>query len=546
MHIQWRLNRQWLIVVTAAFLLATANGTFFSRVVDFYPLREHFGFVVSLMVLSGALLVFVMGVLSIVVPVKVVTGFFILVAAFTGYFTDSLGTIIDASMLRNVLLTDFSEALELLSAGLVLRLVILGVLPVCLLYLVPLRRASRWREVRNTAILLTVALALVPLNLLSANDHYASFAREHRELRYYTNPLYPLYAVFRVAQHGVHVATEAGIEPVASLAAVAPDDRERELVVVVVGETARADHFSLNGYHRETTPYLARTRNIISYKHITSCGTATAVSVPCLFSFFGHDDFDVDTALRTENVLDVLARAGVHVLWRDNNSDSKGVATRVPYEDFRTAERNPVCDVECRDVGMLAGLQEYVDGTVDGDILIVLHQMGSHGPAYFKRYPREFAKFQPECRTAEFSACTSEMIVNAYDNSILYTDYFLSRVIDFLKQNDSRFETTMVYVSDHGESLGEHGLYLHGLPYLVAPEEQTHVPLVIWVGRHSDLDYAGSKMMENVPNSHDALAYMLLQLFEIRSDIGDPGLPVLVKTTEAHEPQEVLSRTSHR
>ena len=215
-----------------------------------------------------------------------------------------------------------------------------------------------------------------------------------------------------------------------------------------------------------------------------------------------------------------MARTGVSVLWRDNNSDSKGVATRVPYEDFKSPEVNPVCDPECRDVGMLSGLQEHINKQT-GDVLIVLHQMGNHGPAYFKRYPKEFEVFSPACNSAELAECTSEEITNAYDNAIRYTDHFLAEVISLLKANEAGFETAMMYVSDHGESLGEKGLYLHGMPYFFAPEEQTHVPIVIWTGEGSSINLASAATNQHQALSHDAVFPSLLKVFEVRSSILD-------------------------
>jgi len=310
------------------------------------------------------------------------------------------------------------------------------------------------------------------------------------------------------------------------LVRIAPDakipatDNDHELIIMVVGETARSDRFSLNGYQRNTNPALVLENRLISYTHISACGTSTAISVPCMFALAGHENFDRKTAKQTENILDLLDHAGVSVLWRDNNSDSKGVAVRIKYEDYKNPTVNPVCDTECRDIGMLHGLQNYIDAQ-EGDILIVLHQMGNHGPAYYKRYPPEVEHFKPACHSAELSECSAEEINNAYDNAIRYTDYFLSMVIALLKANTPTFETTMLYVSDHGESLGENGLYLHGMPYLFAPREQTLVPLIIWAGSSSDIDLTSARAYHTMDNSHDAVFHALLSLFEIKSNFPD-------------------------
>jgi len=200
---------------------------------------------------------------------------------------------------------------------------------------------------------------------------------------------------------------------------------------------------------------------------------------------------------------------------------------RIPYEDFSMPEINPVCDVECRDEGMLAGLQQYIDNICGGDLLIVLHQMGNHGPEYFKRYPAAFEKFKPTCITNQFQECSSEEINNAYDNAILYTDYFLSQVIELLQRNTGPFETAMVYLSDHGESLGERGVYLHGLPYFMAPENQTHVPAVMWFGENFPVQTELLRDMATETYSHDYLFHTLLGLFDAETNVYQPAMDIV-------------------
>lgn len=246
-----------------------------------------------------------------------------------------------------------------------------------------------------------------------------------------------------------------------------------------------------------------------------------------MFSVFGRSGYNDKKAHETENVLDVLKHAGVHVLWRDDNSSSKGVADRVTYEDFQSSKTNPVCDVECRDEGMLSGLQDHIDRRDRGDILIVLHQMGNHGPAYYKRYPKRFEKFTPVCRSNQLEECTNDRIENTYANAVLYTDYFLSRAIDLLKRNSDAFETALVYVSDHGESLGENGLYLHGLPHFMAPDSQKHVAALMWFGESFMIDKKAIRAKSNGSFSHDNLFHTLLGLMEVRTSVYNKNLDIL-------------------
>ena len=517
-----------LVLAGAAFLILTGNWTFYEKLTDIYPLSfDNAFFLLSISVFHYCFLLLLSVIFWLLIPARIVVSLLILLAATVGYFADQLNIVIDYEMIRNVVETDIDEASDLLNSGLVMRFFLLGIVPVTLIWSLPYRKAGRLRELRYKLQSAGVAIVLMLLCVLTLGDHYGSFFREHKPVRHYMNPGYAIYSAGKYIDREVFRSRVHEYIALAEQSNITETDRHTELVVLVVGETARADHFSLNGYDRPTNPELSRLNGVISYTDISACGTSTSVSVPCMFGYSGRADYDHEISGYTENILDLLKRAGVNILWRDNNTGSKGVASRITYQDFKSRTVNPVCDSECRDVGMLVGLQEYVD-TLQGDILIVLHQMGSHGPAYFKRYPEQFEQFRPACKSIELSQCTTDEVINAYDNSILYTDHFLAQVIAFLQHNTPRYETTMLYVSDHGESLGERGLYLHGMPYLIAPEEQVHVPIIVWSGASSDIDFEKSLVLKDQPNSHDALFGTLLDLFEVDTDLKPPGEHSLV------------------
>lgn len=305
---------------------------------------------------------------------------------------------------------------------------------------------------------------------------------------------------------------------------IAPASTKPKLMVLVVGETVRADHIGLNGYARNTMPLLSNTKDIYSFTDVSSCGTSTAYSVPCMFSYLGRDKFDVDMASYNENVLDTLHKQGVNVIWRDNNSSSKGVADRVTFEDYKTQATNLECDVECRDIGMLKDFDKLVMGSKNSppkDTLVVLHQMGNHGPAYYKRYPKAFEVFKPTCLSNELSKCDTQSVINAYDNAIVYTDYFLHNIIDTLKPYEQAYDVVMVYLSDHGESLGENNIYLHGLPYKIAPKAQKQVPVIVWSPASNHMDSQAIASQLTAPASQDYLAPSLLQYFNISTQEAD-------------------------
>lgn len=521
-----------LIILISCFVVTTGNFTFFNNVADVYPLSENVAFLISLTFILLAVTIIVTTIMNFLMPVKLAVSTILLISVFAGYFADMYGTVINVDMIRNSLESNTSEANDLLSFSMLIRVFVLGILPVALVYWLPVNKEPLLRDFKlrgkQSSLSLLACLGVICLSLVSFSSQYASFFREHKPLRYYINPVYPIYSTIKFTSSQFASKASELFVYIASFSEVPDTDLHRELVILVVGETARADHFSLNDYPRTTNPLLQKEERLISFSDISSCGTSTAISVPCMFSRLGRDNFNVDEAKYSENVLDLVNNANISVIWRDNNSDSKHVADRIPFFDFKTPEVNTVCDDECRDTGMLDGLQQFIDAQ-EKDILIVLHQMGSHGPAYYKRYPKEFNQFTPACETAELSECSEAEIINAYDNTILYTDYFLSEVIGLLKTNTPKYETAMIYVSDHGESLGENGIYLHGLPYVFAPDAQKKVPIIMWVGESSDIDFEGTKALKDTPNSHDALAQAILTVMEVDTDAVMTISPPLLK-----------------
>jgi lipid A ethanolaminephosphotransferase len=166
---------------------------------------------------------------------------------------------------------------------------------------------------------------------------------------------------------------------------------------------------------------------------------------------------------------------------------------------------------------MLEGLDRFIAGQKNRDLLIVLHQMGNHGPEYYRRYPQAFERYVPVCMQSQLKKCTREAVDNAYDNAILYTDYFLSRTIALLKKYDGQFQTMMLYVSDHGESLGENGVYLHAAPYETAPKEQKHIPVILWLGKQFDVDPEWARYLDDQPISHDDLFCALMTGYRVQT-----------------------------
>ena len=516
-----------LILLSAVFFIIFGNAAFFANVIQVYPVTaKNIGFLLSLVWGCGGLIVLVLSLLCFRYTIKPVLILLFPVSSMAAYFMDTYNIIIDETMIQNILNTDMAESLDLLSLKLILYVLFTGVLPAFFVYRSRIVFRSRWQANWSRIKLFVFTVLSVIALMFFFSDYYTSFFREHKSLRFYANPSYYIYSSGKYI-HGLFKTKSSGLKQVGLDATIPVSDGPRKLVILVIGEAARADRLSLNGYERDTTPLLKQ-EDVISFTNFWSCGTTTAVSVPCMFSIYKRSAFNDQKGKTTENVLDVLKHAGVNLLWLENNSNSLKVAGRIPYHDYKDSATNPVDDIEYRDVNMLDKLQPYVEEQQQGDIFIVLHQMGNHGPAYYKRYPPEFERFTPVCKSNQLEECSTVAINNAYDNAILYTDYFLSRVIGFLKQHQDRFATAMLYVGDHGESLGENGLYLHGLPYLIAPDNQRHIPAVFWFGKgFKKIDRAGLLKKRDHEYSHDYLFHTLLGLMDVETAAYDHELDIL-------------------
>jgi lipid A ethanolaminephosphotransferase len=522
-----------LILAVAVFVAAFANAKFYTAAIEAFGTDSStWPFYLSLFISIVAVLVLLLSAFCHRMLVKPVLIAVLMLSATLSYFADAYGTVFDAQMLANVLATDSAEAGDLFTPKLLLWIGLLGVLPSVAVWRVNLTFPDWIGETIARLKQAGAAVAVILVSGILFGGHYAALLREHREVTNKMIPAFALLSAIRTAGHAIPAAAPTEHVVLGRDAALPRSDGHRELVIMVVGETVRADHWGLNGYARDTTPLLRKV-NVLNFPDFWSCGTSTAISVPCMFSNLGHDRFDRSTATATDNALDILSRAGVSVLWRDNNSSSHGVAARVTYQDYRSPQRNPKCEErECRDEGMLDGLQAYIDDQ-KGDILIVLHQMGNHGPAYYKRYPKEFERFTPVCTTSDLGSCTPEQIRNTYDNAILYTDDFLSKVIELLKANDHKYETAMFYLSDHGESLGEYGIYLHGAPYGLSPEAQRHVPAVMWFGEGIKHDLVTTSLEERSRRrwSQDNVFSTLLGFFEIQTTAYKASMDVLERSS---------------
>jgi lipid A ethanolaminephosphotransferase len=522
---------EWVTLIASAFLLIGCNVVLWQHL---FEITTADGKGIAMRVAFGVMILaafnIVLTFLAFRPLLKPLLTLIFMISAGVAYFMSQYGVMIDAGMFRNLAETNATEVRDLLSLKLFAYILLLGVLPSFLLWKLPINY-RRWHRELFSKVIVSVASAAVIGGVALANyQGLSSLFRNHHEIRLMLVPSnyigasagYLREQVVSAQQPFVKIGEDAQRNPDLKL------QPRKSLTVLVVGESARAENFGILGYNRDTTPQLDKETGLIAFTDVHSCGTETAVSVPCMFSNMGRKNYDASKAKNEEGLLDVLKRAGIDVIWRDNQSGCKGTCDRVTLQDVSNLKDPALCaNSECRDEILLQGLQGFIDH-LDKDTVLVLHQMGSHGPEYFKRYPKEYEHFTPVCESNALNNCSRESIVNGYDNTLVYTDHVLSSLIDVLRSNQDKVDTAMLYLSDHGESLGEYNLFLHGTPYMLAPEQQKHVAMLAWFSDNYQKAYSVDthclQMSRDKPLSQDNLFHSMLGLLEVKSKVYQPGL----------------------
>ncbi|PID68352.1 MAG: phosphoethanolamine--lipid A transferase EptA [Flavobacteriales bacterium] len=391
---------------------------------------------------------------------------FFIINAIAIYFVNTYGVIIDESMIGNVLNTNYEEASSFFSIKLILYLILLGILPGIYVF------KAKLTKVPLKKFLITIGLTLVFIvflvfanasNWLWIDDNSKSLGGLAMPWSYSVNT-----ALFY--KHKYKKNEQEILLPNATIR-----DNEKSIVVLVIGESARSENFSLYGYEKETNPLLSKTPNVFHFD-AKSNATYTTAGVKAILD---HKN----TGTLYEILPNYLHRNGVEVIWRTTNWGEPPIhIDTYQNKDFLKANCK---DGNCEyDEMLLSGLKDQIQASKKNKILVVLHTSTSHGPTYSKKYPPEFEKFKPVCNSVELGNCSQEELINAYDNTIVYTDYILYNVIEILKQLQD-YKTSMLFVSDHGESLGENNLYMHGVPLSLAPKEQYEIPFIIWFSDNS-------------------------------------------------------------
>lgn len=522
---QGQLNSRSFISINALIFLVVFNYPFLGASYNAAAQTENTSilFMLALPALLFALLHTFLSLILWPRSEKWVLTFLYIVSSAVLYAQMNYRVVFDYTMIQNVFETDASEATSYLASSTILTLGILIASSVSWLWPVKVEYRTIWKEISARVISCGAILAVAMALTLGCYAEFAATARNNPELKRQIIPFewvdntYDYWRDRLITDRQEFVV----LDPAPTLNKVGQD--KPRLTIVILGETARADHFTYNGYERETNRYTAPFQ-VVYFKDVISCGTATAVSVPCMFSDLTRKNFSSSAAKNRQNLLDLALQSGIDVTWIDNNSSCKGMCSRQVYEQVETDVSDPLCDGDyCFDEILLVRLKAKLTQPANRDILIVLHQIGSHGPTYYRRYPDAYRLYTPDCPRSDIQNCSTEALVNTYDNTIAYSDYVNAKVIELV--DTAEYDATVMYISDHGESLGEGGVYLHGLPYSFAPKTQTRVPMWVWTNHHPQvLKNCLAPFTEPTLASHDNVFHTLMGIMGISSTAVRPEL----------------------
>ena len=443
------------------------------------------------------------------------------------YFSFKYGILYDETLIESTLKTNYNESSEYFTYNFLIYSIVLASILGFIYYYIQIEQESFKKRLRLLGKIIGLFALTVFFCTTFFYKEFASILRNNRQIRHMIVPIAPIYELSKAVSKR-NRSNKSNFQVLGEDATKLLTPRKK-LFVLVLGETARSDHFSVNGYSKNLTNPLMSKKDIVSIRNVTACGTSTAISVPCIFSGLSRSDFDPEKAKNQSNLLDILDTAGIKVSWIDNNSGCQGVCVRTGETDITELQNSDLCsNNKCHDEILVNALKKY--SNVSQDQFVVLHMLGSHGPHYNLRYPDRFSVFEPSCKTNDLGSCTREQIVNSYDNTILYTDFVLSKVIELLDNLSQRLDTAMIYVSDHGESLGENGVYLHSLPYFVAPIAQKEVPLVFWFSKgflnRNEVSNFKSDKKRKCNFSHDNLFSTILRLMQVRTSAYSKDLDI--------------------
>jgi len=392
---------------------------------------------------------------------RILLAIFSIINATAVYFIITYSVMIDATTIENVFNTRYSEASGFFSWGLWLFILVFGVVPAlwCLLQPVVFGKAKKLAVYCGSSLVIALVVSL-------ANFNQTLFISQHdTELGGLLQPWSYLVNTCRIASFSIDEQAEEIKLPDAKIA-----DNDKAVVVLVIGESARKANFQLYDYKRDTNPLLLKLQDLKVYE-ATSCATYTTAGTKAILE-------PKDSGDLYELLPNYAFRTGVDVAWRTSNWGEPPIHIDEYLTDDELGDQYPDVDKDYDGI-LFAGIRQRIESSKSNKVLIILHTSTSHGPKYADKYPKDFEVYKPVARNVEEGEKNVGLLVNAYDNTIRYTDFLLDNLISTLRAMTD-WKSAMIFISDHGESLGENKMFMHGLPMKLAPKEQYEIPFLVW------------------------------------------------------------------
>ncbi|QED23754.1 phosphoethanolamine--lipid A transferase EptA [Candidatus Deianiraea vastatrix] len=432
---------------------------------------------------------------------KIFTTTTLLINSICFYFCTQYTVIIDKTMISNVFNTNHDEAVGLFNIKIIFYVIIFGILPSIILICYKECKISFKKCI--TRILVSIFGIVI---LLFVNSK--SWLWIDKNAKHLGGLIMPFSYIGNTSRYILEKHFKN--QKIELISNGYFDKKFNNVVILVIGESARRNNFSLYGYDKKTNPYLEKD-GVFAMPNTQSCTTYTTGSIECMLSHLGSSK----KSAKYENLPSYIYRHGIDVILRSNNWGMPKMNIS-KIENTSQIQCNEKKTGKTYDDIMLCNLKNEMQNGKNQ--LIILHQSGSHGPLYHEKYPQQFEHFTPVCKTTDLQKCTQEELINAYDNTILYTDYFLHKTIEFLKQNAK--SSALIYISDHGESLGEYNIYLHGTPYSIAPKFQKEIPFLVWMSEDFKKQHNinAKKFAQNKDYSQDYIFHSVMGAFGMKSE----------------------------
>ena len=445
---------------------------------------------------------------------KIWIAIILVIASLSAFFINNDSIVFSRTLIKTIFVASVNEAMANFHYKIVIYFVLLGLLPIILLF----TKVSIQKPIKTgkrSFPFSILMLIFIGVSYIFFQKEWIAIIIKHRSNLIAYDP------VESIIEAGIGeivykiLDKKHQIEPLTNKHSFKREEKEELTVVLIIGESARSDRFGVLGYEKNTTPLLSSLNDLYAFK-ASACATLTLKAVPCMLSPLNASNFELDAEMGFAT--DVFNKYNFETsLISTNDVRRTDSLIAYIYNSFKNSYSYP------GQIDEVALPKLTTEINKSGNKFIVFHSYGSHFQ-YQDRYPKEFEILKPACNKAVYD-CSKEEINNVYDNTIIYTDYIINEIIKKLKDKNA----ILFFVSDHGQSLGEYGIYKHGIPVAFAPQAQIDVPFFVWQSeKFKQLNPEKAKALSSFPKteeiSHDFLFHSLLDCSSFEGELIDKSL----------------------